>query len=107
MQFISLLYQMCSTANNLGILWQSQLYVVQLRGSPKNISLDSKVDEDDIFSSTVNIDYIEPLSKILITNNVKVSADCHKNMIFETNLDKKVISIYMSTQIVSLDKAKG
>ena len=75
--------------------------------NPKNISLDSKVDEDDIFSSTVNIDYIEPLSKILITNNVKVSADCHKNMIFETNLDKKVISIYMSTQIVSLDKAKG
>ena len=68
----------------------------------KNIKLESTLEDDDIFSSSVNIDYIEPLSKSLITNSVKISADNFKDILFETHLDNKTISVLMSTKIVAL-----
>lgn len=68
----------------------------------KNINLISNLDDDDIFSASVNIDYIEPLSKSIITNSVKISADNFKDVLFETHLDNKTISIFMSTKIVTL-----
>ena len=68
----------------------------------KNINLVSTLEDDDIFSASVNIDYIEPLSKSIITNAVKISADNFKDVLFETHLDNKTISIFMSTKIVTL-----
>lgn len=55
--------------------------------SPESIKLVSAIADDDIFSSSVQIDYIKPLSSSLLSDFVAISADTHKNMIFRIGVD--------------------
>jgi hypothetical protein len=70
--------------------------------SPESIKLVSLVSYDDIFSSSVQIDYIKPLSSSLLSDFVSISADTHKNMIFHVDVDKKTIEILVNTNTVKL-----
>jgi hypothetical protein len=70
--------------------------------SPESIKLVSLVSDDDIFSSSVQIDYIKPLSSSLLSDFVSISADTHKNMIFQVEVDNKTIEILVNTNTVKL-----
>jgi hypothetical protein len=70
--------------------------------SPESISLVSLVSDDDIFSSSIQIDYIKPLSSSLLSDFVSISADTHKNMIFQVYVDNKTIEILVNTNTVKL-----
>ena len=72
--------------------------------SPESISLISSVSNDDIFSSSVQIDYIKPLSSSLLSDFVSISADTHKNMIFKIAIDNKTIEILINTNTVNLKR---
>jgi len=69
---------------------------------PENISLESLIKKDDIFSSTINIDYIKPISTSLLAKNIQISSDTHKNIIFRVDVDEHVISLVVNTSIVRL-----
>jgi len=70
--------------------------------SPESIKLVSLVSDDDIFSSSVQIDYIKPLSSSLLSDFVSISADTHKNMIFQVDVDNKTIEILVNTNTIKL-----
>lgn len=70
--------------------------------SPESIKLVSLVSDDDIFSSSVQIDYIKPLSSSLLSDFVSISADTHKNMIFQVDVDNKSIEILVNTNTIKL-----
>ena len=53
------------------------------------IKLKSTVDDDDIFSVSVNIDYIKPFANAAIGDNVTVRADKVKNISLSTDVDTK------------------
>jgi hypothetical protein len=53
------------------------------------ISLESKIEPDDIFSVSVDIDYIKPFSNSNIGDEVFIAADKHEKMSFATFLDYK------------------
>lgn len=74
-------------------------YVVK---DPEKIKLVSTVAKDDMFSSSIRVDYIKPFSNALLFPYVAISADTHKNMLFMSQIDNQTISIYISTDIVSL-----
>lgn len=76
---------------------------------PSVIELKSAVADDEIFSSSVQIDYIKPLSGSLLSDYIYISADTHKNMIFKINVDNQdsrskefTINILISTDTVNL-----
>lgn len=76
----------------------------------ESIKLYSTVADDDIFSSSVQIDYIKPLSGSLISDFISISADSHKNIIFKLGVDKQssdkkeqyAVNILINTVIVKL-----
>jgi hypothetical protein len=70
--------------------------------SPKSIGLVSLISDDDIFSSSIQIDYIKPLSGSLLSDYVSIAADTHKNMIFTIDVDNKTIEILVNTSTVKL-----
>lgn len=70
--------------------------------SPNAIKLVSTIADDDIFSSSVQIDYIKPLSSSLLSDHVAISADTHKNMIFKIDVDNKTIQILINTNTIKL-----
>lgn len=70
--------------------------------SSEAIGLVALVADDDIFSSSVQIDYIKPLSGALISDAVLISADSHRNMIFKIAVDQETIQILVSTSTVKL-----
>jgi hypothetical protein len=71
--------------------------------SPDKINLKSSICDDEIFSSSIQIDYIKPLSSSLISDNIDVSADNYRNMIFKTNVDNNTIKIIVNTSTVKLN----
>jgi hypothetical protein len=77
-------------------------YIVK---DPNAINLVSTVARDDIFASTVELEYIKPLSSAVVSESVSVSADTHKNMIFKCYIDDKTVQIVFNTTTVKL-KAK-
>ncbi len=58
---------------------------------PEKIELKSTIADDDVFSVSVNIDYIRPFSSSNIGDDVYVAADKLKKISFMTHLDKKDI----------------
>lgn len=70
--------------------------------SPESIKLISLVSDDDIFSSSVQIDYIKPLSSSLLSDYVSIAADTHKNMIFKVGVDNNTVEILVNTNTVKL-----
>lgn len=70
--------------------------------SPESIELVSLVSDDDIFSSSIQIDYIKPLSSSLLSDYVSIAADTHKNMIFKVDVDNKTIEILVNTNTIKL-----
>ena len=68
--------------------------------SEKNIQLVSMISEDEIFSSSVHIEYIKPLSSAMVSDNVYISVDNSKNMIFRSEIDKKTIEVFINTAII-------
>ncbi len=72
---------------------------------PDAIKLNSTVKEGDIFSSSVQIDYIKPLSSSLLADDVSVYADNYKNMIFSMDVDVRsvpTIRVQITTSTVNL-----
>ena len=70
--------------------------------SPETVKLISTVCDDDIFSSSVYIDYIKPLSGSLLSDNVNISADTYKNMIFSADIDNGTVCISVNTSTINL-----
>jgi hypothetical protein len=69
---------------------------------PNVIKLVSTIADDDIFSSSVRIDYVKPLSGTLIAEYIHISADQNRNMIFKIDADGANIQILISTSTVHL-----
>lgn len=69
---------------------------------PAAIKLVGLVADDDIFSSSIQVDYIKPLSSSLLSDHISISADIHKNMIFKIDVDGNTIQILISTNTVKL-----
>jgi len=72
--------------------------------SENSISLTSTLTEEEIFSSSVHIEYIKPLSSSLLSDNIKISADNNKNIIFRSEIDKKTIEVLVNTAIIRNNK---
>jgi hypothetical protein len=88
----------------------SAKYVVQ---DAKSIKLVSTISDDDIFSSSIEIDYVKPLSSSLLADFVHVSAHSRKNMIFKIDVDRsdidiaaRAILIQVNTKTVKLKKVR-
>jgi hypothetical protein len=71
--------------------------------SPGLINLLSNVPESDIFSSSVQIEYIKPLSNSLVSDNILVSASSTKNMIFKLSIDNDTIQLMVNTVTIRLN----
>lgn len=63
------------------------------------INLKSSLDEDEIFSVSVPIDYIKPFSNSGIGDDVYISADKKKKISFATEIDKKDIGYACTVKI--------
>lgn len=70
--------------------------------SPESIDLVSTVAEDGIFSSSVQIDYIKPLSSSILSEKISISAHTHSNIIFKADIDADVVRALVSTDTVKL-----
>ena len=70
--------------------------------SSESINLISLISDDDIFSSSIQIDYIRPLSNSLLSDTVSIAADPHKNIICKIDVDNGVIEIRINTNTVKL-----
>jgi hypothetical protein len=68
----------------------------------KYINLESTVQSNDIFSVSINIDYIKPLANAMIANLIRVNVDEHQKMVFIGSLDNDAILIQVSciTEII-------
>jgi hypothetical protein len=55
--------------------------------NPEKIRLKSTIDDDDIFSVSINIDNIQPFSNSCIGNDVHIAADKQEKMSFTAYLD--------------------
>lgn len=75
--------------------------------SPKDIKLISTIADDDIFSSSVRIDYIKPISNSLISEEINIAVDNKKNMIINIEIDKQnnkpSILVSVNTDIIRFD----
>lgn len=73
--------------------------------APDNIKLVSTVANDDIFSSSIKLDYIKHLSAAMASYSViNISADIFKNMLFSSSIDNGTIEIRVSTKTVNFKK---
>lgn len=70
--------------------------------SPDSINLISTIADDDIFSSSVQIDYIKPLSSSLLSDQISISAHTHENMIFKISVDNETIGVLVNTNTIKL-----
>ena len=70
--------------------------------APESIRLVSNIGDDYIFSSSIQIDYIKPLSSSLLSESISISADTHRNMIFKMDVDDKSVEILVNTCTVKL-----
>lgn len=77
----------------------NNVYMVQ---DESQIKLKSSILPTDIFSSSVQIDYIDPISKSISTNVVHISADTHKDMIFSSVLDNNTIEMFISIKTITI-----
>ena len=71
--------------------------------SPESVKLVSLVSDDEIFSSSIQIDYIKPLSSSMISEFISISLDIHKNMIFKMEIDNKTIEIAVNIETIKLN----
>ncbi len=67
----------------------------------KKIKLETSLNEDDIFSVSVQIDYVKSLSNSLLSENVKVYADTDNDLVFNLSIDEGVIDI---TSYISINR---
>jgi hypothetical protein len=63
------------------------------------IKLESTLNEDDIFSVSIRIDYIKALSNSLLSDKVKIYADKENDLIFNLLIDNGVFEILIYTAI--------
>jgi hypothetical protein len=70
--------------------------------SPESIKLVALVGKDDIFSSSIHIEYLKPLSSSLLSDHMLIAADTYRNMIFHVAVDNGAIEVYVNTTTVRL-----
>lgn len=74
-------------------------YVVK---DKEKIKLKSSIGRDDIFSSSIIVDYIKPFSNSLLSSDISISADTHKDIIFKASIDNGTVSVFIGTDTVNL-----
>lgn len=67
----------------------------------KKIKLETSLNDSDIFSVSVQIDYVKSLSNSLLSENVKVFADTDNDLVFNLSIDEGVIDI---TSYISINR---
>jgi len=67
----------------------------------KKINLETTLTESDIFSVSLQIDYIKSLSNALLSEKVKIYADSDRELVFNLSIDEGVVDI---TSYVSINK---
>ncbi len=67
----------------------------------KKIKLETNLNEDDIFSVSVQIDYVKSLSNSLLADIVKVYADVDNDLVFNLSIDDGVFDI---TSYIAINK---
>jgi hypothetical protein len=72
-------------------------YVVQ---DGKRINLQSTVSDEDIFTSTVTIEYIRPISRSMLTDVIDIAVDTHRKMVFKLVIDSGAVTILINTLTV-------
>ena len=68
----------------------------------KEIDLVCNLKQNDIFSSSIQVDYLKPLSSSLLGDYVFISCHNKFDTIFKIPIDKESIIVYISTSIYSL-----
>lgn len=68
---------------------------------PKKINLETTLDEEDIFSVSVQIDYVKSISNSLLSEKVRIFADSDNDLVFNMSIDEGVIDI---TSYVSINR---
>ena len=63
------------------------------------IKLESTLNDEDIFSVSIRIDYIKALSNSLLSDTVKIYADKENDLIFNLLIDNGVFEIIIYTAI--------
>lgn len=66
----------------------------------KKIKLESTIGEKDIFSVSIRIMNIKPLSDSPISDTIKIFVDNHKDIVFQLNIDDGTFDFLIFTKIV-------
>lgn len=69
---------------------------------PLLIKLECKMEPDDIFGTTIILDYVKALSGSLLTDNIMISADTNHDMIFQSIMNGGDIHVKIKTSTVNL-----
>ena len=67
----------------------------------KEINLVSTLEEDELFSVAINIEFLKPISSIIPTEKINFRVSKTKPLIMIAYLEDKAITIYILTKIVS------
>lgn len=61
--------------------------------NPGLINLESTLEEEDVFSTSVYLEHIKNISSALITDSIHIAADTTNDLIFTMNLDQEIREI--------------
>jgi hypothetical protein len=63
------------------------------------INLSTTLESSDIFSVSTPINYIKPLANSLLSEKIKVFADCEKDLVFNSTVDNGTIDVLLYVTI--------
>jgi hypothetical protein len=78
-----------------------QIRIQNITKDPELSKLNASTADGDIFSVSVLISYIKPISATILTDAVRVYADRRKKMIFASDLDEGCIAVRSAVNIIT------
>lgn len=66
----------------------------------KAINFESKLQDDDTFRVSFNIDYVKPISSALLSETITIYAHENKPLMFDVTMDKNTIGLRILTEII-------
>ena len=69
--------------------------------NPDLFKIDSKLDDNELLSTTVRIEYIQSLATALLSDNIQVFVDRENMMVFRATIDNDTFTLLLAVKIVS------
>lgn len=66
---------------------------------PSKINLTSTLPPDSIFSVSTPVNYIKPMANSLLSDRIKIFADCEKDLVFNVTVDEGAVDVLLYVTI--------